>query len=56
MICQIVQKSMTGFNVKMPTYFYRNSHYEDKAVSRPSSFYNWNLYTLKDGVYIETGS
>ena len=42
-------------NMKMSSYQYKNSHYEDKMVMRPSYLYNRNPCTWKDGHYIETG-
>ena len=42
-------------NIKMPSPQYRNSHYKDKTVVRPSYLYNGNLCTRKAGLYIETG-
>ena len=38
----------------MPSYQYRDSHYKNKMVSRPSYFYNGNAYTGKMVFYIET--
>ena len=43
------------FNIKMQSCQYRNSHYKDKMVSRPSCLYNENHHTRKDCLYIETG-
>ena len=42
-------------NIKMPSYQYRDSHYKDKTVSRPSYLYNRNILTWKDGLHIEAG-
>ena len=42
-------------NMNMPSYHYRNSHYKDNTVSRPSYLYNGNPHTKKDRPYIETG-
>ena len=36
-------------------YQYRDTHYKDKTVSRPSYLYNGNPHTWKDRLYIETG-
>ena len=37
-------------------YMYRDFHYKDKTVTRPSYLYNGNLHIWKDSqVYIETG-
>ena len=41
-------------NIRMP-YQNINSHYKDKTVSQPSYLYNWNSFTWKDYLYIETG-
>ena len=45
----------THFNIKMPSYKYRNYHYKDKTLARPSCLYNGTHNTLKDGLYVETG-
>ena len=42
------------FNIKMLSYQNNNSSYEDKIVLWLSYFYNWNLYTLKHGINIES--
>ena len=34
---------------------YRDSHYKDKTVWRPSCLYNGILHTWRDILYIETG-
>ena len=44
-------------NIEMSSYRYRNSHYENKTVSRPSYSHNWSpMYTWIDGLYIEMGN
>ena len=35
------------FNIKMPSYQYRNGHYKDTMVSWESFLYNGNTYTCK---------
>ena len=35
------------FNIKMSSYKYRDSHYKDKMVVKPSHLYNGNSYTGK---------
>ena len=43
-------------SMKASSYKYRNSHYKDKTVSRPSYLYNGkNPHTCKDRLYIEMG-
>ena len=39
---------------RMPSYQYMDSHYKDKMNSWPSYFYDSNLYTWRDSLYIET--
>ena len=34
----------------------KSSHYKDNIVWHPADICNWNLYTRKDGLHIETGS
>ena len=43
------------FNIKMPSYQNRNSHYKGKIVSQLSYLHTRNPITSKDGFYIETG-
>ena len=45
--------SRDNFNIKIPSYQNEGSHYKDKIMSRPSHLHNGNLYTWKDGLYIE---
>ena len=33
------------FNIKLSSHYYKNSHYRDKTVSKPSHLYNSNPYT-----------
>ena len=42
-------------NIRISSYQYRNSHYKDKAISRPSYLYNWNNHIWKYRLYIKTG-
>ena len=42
-------------NIKVLPYHFRDSHYKDKTVLRPSYLYNKNVHTWKDGLYIVTG-
>ena len=37
------------------SYQFRDSHYRDMTLLRPTYFYNWNNHTQKDSLYIETG-
>ena len=46
-------KSWGWFNIKMPSYEYKNSHYKNKTVSRPSHLYNRDPYNGKRAFYIE---
>ena len=48
-------ESKGSFNIKMPSYQYRNSHYKDNVVLWPSYLFNGNGYTGKDGLFIERG-
>ena len=48
------KKAEGCLNIKMPSYKYRDSHYKYKAVSRSSHHYDWNHFTRKAGLYIET--
>ena len=41
-------------NTKMPSYPYRNSHYENNMVVSQSYLYNENPYTWKGWLFIET--
>ena len=41
--------------LRMSSYPYRNSRYEDKTVSGPSYLYDGNTQTWKDRPYLETG-
>ena len=43
-------------NIDMPSYQYRDYHYKDKTVMRPSYLYNGNLHTWKDGLNFEIGA
>ena len=36
-------------------YLYRNSHYDDKTISRPSCLYNGDPYTCEYSLHMETG-
>ena len=42
-----------SFNINISSYIYRNSHYKDKMVVRPSYLYNGNPYTDKMVLHIE---
>ena len=42
-------------NIKTSSYKYRDHHYQDKTVSRPSCLYNGNNHTWKDRLYIQMG-
>ena len=44
----------SSLSIKVSSYKYRNFHYKDKTVWRPSYLYNENFHTGKDGIYIET--
>ena len=48
------QPSGGRLNIKMPSYLYRNSHYQDKTVSWPSYLANGNPHIWKDRLYVET--
>ena len=41
-------------DIKISSYQYRDSHYKDKTVSRPSYLHNENLHTWKDSLYFKT--
>ena len=51
------QKDHAGahLNIKMSSYQYWESHYQDKTVSQPSYLHNGNPHTWKDRLYIEMG-
>ena len=42
--------------LKMPSYWYRNSHHKGTTAPKTSYLYNGNPYTWKNSLYIETGS
>ena len=44
------------FNIKIPSNQYRNSHYKDATIVRPSHLYNENLYTWKSVLILKQGS
>ena len=44
-----------GFDIKMLSYQYRNSHYEYNIVSWPSYLYNGNSQIVKDGLVSKYG-
>ena len=48
-------KPLGRLNMKIPPSLFRDYHYKDKTVSRPSYLYNGNHYTWNEGLYIETG-
>ena len=50
---QVSNLILKTVNIKMSSYQYRNSHYQDKMVSWPSYLYNGNTHTWKDSLYIE---
>ena len=52
----LVNYHVRGQFIKKMLFQYRNSHYKDKTVSRPSYLYNENHKTWKGCLYIETGS
>ena len=54
-LCFLENNSVDSLNTKMPSYQYRNSHYKNKTVWRPSYLYNGNIHTWKSCLYIETG-
>ena len=48
-----LQQSVNHLNAKVPSYQRKGSCYQDKTVSHLFSFYNGNIHTWKDGLYIE---
>ena len=59
-IAGIVWVKNTGqgdhFNIIISFFKYRNSHWKNNTVSRPSYLNNGNPYTRKNGLYIKTGA
>ena len=46
MVCwKKMQQSVDSFNIKKPSYQYRNSHYKHKIVLQPLYFHNGSPYT-----------
>ena len=45
-----------GLNIEVSFYQYRDYHYKDKTVVRPSYLYNVNHHIWKDPLYIKTGA
>ena len=52
---EIVYLLGSRLNIKMLPYHYRDSHFKDKTVSRPSYLYNENLHTWKNGFMLQCG-
>ena len=52
----VLRRKLTAFQYKVTIIPVQESHYDYKIISPQSYLYNGNLYTLKDGPYIETGA
>ena len=50
----LLRRYGASLNIKMSSYQYRNSHYIDKPVSRPSYLYNWNPIPGKTAFNIDS--
>ena len=48
-------RGVVSIKTCLSPYGYRDSHYENKTVSRPPYLHKGNRHTRKDGLYIETG-
>ena len=48
---KVLARLISHLNIKMPSHWYRNSHYKDKMVSWLSYLYNGNPYTRKEVFY-----
>ena len=43
------------FNIKIPSYHYKDYQYKENTVSWLAYLYNGNIHTYKDGLYTEMG-
>ena len=51
-ITNLLRRNRGSLNMKMSSYQYRDYHYKDKTVWRPSYLYNANPHTWKDRLNI----